>query len=255
MAEVDSLKSLEFSPFYIVGYIWCLNLSLNGKSDLNERRIIQCKMPNYLNIGVEQRKTCSKWPHKGPTNRNLSFTWACKLIHWFEAQLAEFLRFYQLFYYNLFKAIHSEDLCQTNNSTVLSFSSSLVTRSLDRFIARCRETRAGGSWHCTSRHTPNWNQIHRAYLTHSHHLRSDRPPGFTMPSSTGAVLLLLVSLLATALASDSDHKVRVGSPMPAFSVSVDLVIISHSVCNWTFSFLDLFVFERVESSSFYPVAS
>ncbi|KAF2589587.1 hypothetical protein F2Q70_00041880 [Brassica cretica] len=58
-----------------------------------------------------------------------------------------------------------------------------------------------------------------------------------MPSSTGAVLLLLVSLLATALASDSDHKVRVGSPLPEMhfqflihsskssTVTVDLVIL------------------------------
>ena len=57
-----------------------------------------------------------------------------------------------------------------------------------------------------------------------------------MPSSsssaTAAVFLLLVSLLATSLASDSDHKVRLGSPHSVFviyssnrvNVSVDLVI-------------------------------
>ncbi|CAN6902359.1 unnamed protein product, partial [Brassica oleracea] len=69
-----------------------------------------------------------------------------------------------------------QDLCRTNNSTVLS-------RSLHRSLPR--------------------NESGELTL-------SDRPPGFAMPSSssssTRTVLLLLVSLLATALASDSDHK-------------------------------------------------
>lgn len=91
-----------------------------------------------------------------------------------------------------------------------------------------------GSWHCSI--SPKLkSDHHRAYshcfnafpTTVSVFLRSDPPPHFAMPSSpysTRAVLLLLVSLLATALASDSDHKVR-SSDLPCLSViSVSIYI-------------------------------
>jgi len=74
------------------------------------------------------------------------------------------------------------------------------------------------------------------------------------------VFLLLVSLLTPTFASDSDHKVRLGSPV-VFSFLLMQLEIEHCVRRSVicmvfaieFFFMDLFVYGLLGSSSFYSL--